>query len=141
MIASGVKISGRPLDEAVSDMLASVERAVEDVARNLPEHLTEMLESGRAPDGGPQPDLAPSTIETKRRAGQPLTPGVATGVLSDPSRWVVRKDDSDWIIEPPPEREDVIEYLEARGYEILGVPSETLAALDDAIRRALHGRG
>ena len=121
---------GREITEAV-------EEAAVEVAREMPHWITEHIRNGESPDGQPFPDNAPSTLRSKERAGQGPTPGVATGTLSDERAWRVDVRGRETEVRPPPEREDIIDYLEARGYEVLGVPEETPEQLDNAIARSL----
>lgn len=103
----------------------AVRKGTETAARSLPDYICDELEVGRRPsDGASQPALAPSTIEAKRRQGQPLIPGVATGVLSTASNWRVTTTANGWVIEPPPSRADAVYYLERMPdpYEVIGIP-------------------
>jgi hypothetical protein len=127
------------LSGIVSRIRKAVEAGVREAAKQVPERITDHLRSGRKPDGTAQPPNADSTLASKRRKGQGSTPGVADGLLSDPTRWTVTFDQDGATIQAPPDRFDAIEYNRPRDYEFVGIPEETRDDLDREIKRALKG--
>lgn len=131
--------SSAELDSLADRLARAIDEAVWEVAQRYPDQLTRLLARGLRPDGGAQPPLAASTIESKRRKGQPLTPLVADGLLTDPGLWVRRRLARGAEVLPPVQRQDVVEILEARGFEIQGLPDETIQDLERTIQLRLDG--
>ena len=143
MFKISVKMDGETIDEQIEQMQQQMRIGLRAVAEKVPTHITDHLRIGQGPGGDPQPPLDPDTIEQKQRANlrAPFTPGVATGVLTDPTLWLVRDDGHAYLISPPVQRLRAIEHLENAGYEIIAVPAETEQDFDDLIERVLGGRG
>jgi hypothetical protein len=137
-----IKSAGQSVDDHLRALKQDIEARLRAIAEDTPAQITAQLEAGKGPSGGAQPPLLLATIEQKQSKGYhaPSTPGVATGLLSTPSAWVVRDDGQSYIITPPSDRVDVAGYLEDLGYEIVAVPSDTLAAVDRVIKDAIAGR-
>ena len=121
-----------------AEIEAATREAAREVARELPRRICDHIRRGEAPDGSPFPANASSTQRAKARAGQGSTPGVATGELSDERAWRVEETADEIEVRPPASREDVVDYLDALGYEVLGLPEETARELDAAIARHLE---
>lgn len=113
------------------DILRAARIASEHTARRTPGFITKNARQGLKPDGTPQPSLAPSTVESKRKKGQPATPGVATGQLVRASSWMVRANRKvGYYILPPPESQEYLPYLEAKGFVFLEFPPESVKFLE-----------
>lgn len=119
----------------------AVEEASRDAAQALPADITDQLEVGRKPSSGaPQPALAESTLRQKRAKGQPETPGVATGLMSDERRWRVDFEGlSQTRVRPPEERLDALALQRREDpFEFVGVPERWLdETLPDAVKDQL----
>lgn len=122
------------IEEAGRKILSAVRRASEHTARRTPGFINKLARRGLKPDGTPQPALAASTIKSKRRKGQPLTPGVATRHLTTVKNWTVRAQRGvGYDIYPPAESEEYLPYLEARGYLFVEFPDEAVDFLSRRI--------
>jgi hypothetical protein len=125
------------LSRLAAELKDAILRATHETARKMPERITDHLKAGRKPDGSPQPRNADSTREAKRRAGQSATPGVADGLMSDPSRWRVELDADGAGVGVPLERRDVPRMLRDLEYEFFGIPPESERDLEEALDREL----
>lgn len=122
---------------------AALDRAVEKAAAELPKHICRQLKKGRKPNGDKQPKLKRETYKQKRRGGFRSTPGVRTGVMTDPASWQVGEvarsgGGRAFEIRPPAEREDVPRYLERQGFVFLGFPDSWRKRLQAHLRRELR---
>lgn len=134
-MAGAVKIGD--LDAIGRELVEAAKRATRSAAKRAPRDITENLRRGLKPDGTPQPRSADATVESKRREGLPLISGVATGTLSTASEWQVRATSSGYDILPPPDRAEVIDYLEPRGFVFVEHTPETVEFFSRELQREI----
>jgi hypothetical protein len=92
----------------------------------VPAHIALALKSGQTPGGNSQKRNQASTVRQKQRRGQGSVPGVATGKLTQPSRWSVSASGGMIVVKPPESRRDSVRINARRGYVFVGVPRSWL---------------
>lgn len=130
-----IDVSWRPLRRRALSLLLAAARSTARFARD---DITGRLSRGIKTDGSPQKQNAPSTRERKRRALGHDTPlvGSKRPILSNASKWKINRAGDEIVLSPPAARADIIEDLEARGYEIPGISKETIEHALSELSRA-----
>ena len=117
-----------------------------ETAKMVPIDLTERIPQRVAFDGGAQQENTEVTSKRKKKKYGHDIPLRAQGVLGDPSQWTIDKPDPDTRrIKPPASRADIILYLQARNYRVLGISQEVrdfmakrLQSILDNLRRDMR---
>lgn len=108
-------------------MLSSVDGAkdilIEEMvtaAKETAQSQSELILSGKTPDGAAQKQVTEGTEAQKRKKGiVPNVPLYRTGRLADPSAWLVRKTKAGATVKPPKDRQTAVAVLRTRGFRMV----------------------
>lgn len=120
-------------------VLTSARAAIKATATRVQKDMRPRIDARKTPSGGGQQANSPRYAAVKARKLGHTTPLLgAQGILRDPDSYrVVQADGWSWIIYPPNERLNVIQWLRQRGYEWFELPAEAPKWLDEELKQRL----
>lgn len=119
--------------------MRAIAPAIQATGQRIRADVRPRIDSRTAPSGKAQRANTPATSAAKRKRVGHDIPLKDTGILSDPDRYTVAASDGGHTctISPPTERRNVITHLRAKGYEVLEIPAEAKAWLEEELTARL----
>jgi hypothetical protein len=141
MIKASVKIEGqRRLEEMIPRAKEALKAAFVEVARELVEEQSQLIERESKPDGSKQEPVTKRTFFIKRAEGvRPNVPLYRTGRLANAGNWRIRKTKVGASVRPPADRDVALHVLRARGFRTVfdTLPEKITKRLAERVDRAI----
>jgi hypothetical protein len=128
-----------PVYQFQARCLTAARAAVKATAERVRQDMRVRIDARKTPSGSAQQANSPRYAAIKaRRFGHTTPLWGEDGILRDPESYrVVQRDGWTWVLYPPNERINVIQWLRQRGYEWFEIPKDAPKWLDAELKARL----